>query len=63
MLTSEQMQTIASEVTLGKKPSVAGKEAREFRAKVTKEIEDIRKSGGKVEIPHEWADAESDGSK
>ena len=54
-LTSEQMITIANELVNGKKPSIAGKEAEAFRAKIGPEIEEIKKKGGQVDIPSEWS--------
>lgn len=55
-LTSEQMQTITKEETLGMEPSIRGPDADKFREEVKRDIEKMKKDGIMPTIPNEWPD-------
>lgn len=53
MITTEKMQKLMVDITLGKKPKGRTKEEKDFIKKVTEDIGYIEKNGGIVEIPAE----------
>jgi len=53
MITTEKMQKIMVDITLGKKPKGRTKEEKDFIRKVSVDISDIEKKGGIVQIPSE----------
>ena len=53
MITTEKMQKIMVDITLGKKPKGRTKEEKDFIKEVTGDIGYIEKKGGIVEIPSE----------
>ena len=50
-LTQEQMHRIIVEETLGKKPTILGEEADEFRESLQDDIKLAKKNGWTIEIP------------
>jgi len=50
MLTTEHIERITVEATVGKPPSIKTKEALTFRKKIEQDIKDITHKGGTVEI-------------
>ena len=54
VLTTEQIQRITCEATLGVESTVEGEEAAAFRKKVEANIAAIKAAGQIVDIPKEW---------
>lgn len=57
-LTTDEMQKIVVEETLGKTPTTSGPEADAFREEIRNNIAAIKAKGLVVDIPREWPDAE-----
>jgi hypothetical protein len=54
-LTTDQLITISVEATLGKEPTIFGKEADEYRKSVAETLALCKEKGWVMEIPSEWA--------
>lgn len=52
-INSEQANQIIVDMMTGKPPSVTGAEADAFRERAKKEIEEIEKKGGIVQMPND----------
>lgn len=58
-ISSERMEKILTEETLGKKPEVHDTpEEAAFRERMKREVKRIRALGGEVAVPFEWPSSE-----
>ena len=56
MLTTEEMNRIVSEYVIGKPLSINTAEAKEFRERIEKEVDEIKAAGHEVHLPSEHPD-------
>ena len=53
IVTGERLERMLVEITLGRIPEVKNAAERKARDRLTREVEEIRRKGGTVKIPHD----------